>query len=62
MPAGIPQRSHASAHQLEPRDDAGNHDWIDGLETFQRHIQHKGWIGGWLLPQVWGGGRRTGGL
>ena len=19
----------------------GNHDWIDGLETFQRHIQHK---------------------
>ena len=26
-------------------------DWIDGLETFQRHIQHKGWIGGWLLPQ-----------
>ncbi|GAB4822190.1 hypothetical protein N2152v2_009236 [Parachlorella kessleri] len=29
----------------------GNHDWIDGLETFQRHVQHKGWIGGWLLPQ-----------
>ncbi|KAK9823894.1 hypothetical protein WJX72_006230 [[Myrmecia] bisecta] len=29
----------------------GNHDWIDGLETFQRHIQHKGWLGGWLLPQ-----------
>lgn len=29
----------------------GNHDWIDGLETFQRHIIHKGWIGGWLLPQ-----------
>lgn len=19
----------------------GNHDWIDGLETFQRHILHK---------------------
>ena len=30
----------------------GNHDWIDGLETFQRFIQHKGWLGGWLLPQV----------
>lgn len=30
----------------------GNHDWIDGLETFQRHIHHKGWLGGWLLPQV----------
>ncbi len=30
----------------------GNHDWIDGLECFQRHIQHKGWMGGWLMPQV----------
>ena len=30
----------------------GNHDWIDGLETYQRHIQHKGWLGGWLLPQA----------
>lgn len=30
----------------------GNHDWIDGLETFQRFIQHRGWLGGWLLPQV----------
>ncbi|KAL4423131.1 hypothetical protein ABPG77_004814 [Micractinium sp. CCAP 211/92] len=29
----------------------GNHDWIDGLECFQRHIQHKGWMGGWLMPQ-----------
>ena len=29
----------------------GNHDWIDGLETFQRYIQHRGWLGGWLLPQ-----------
>ncbi|GFR41995.1 hypothetical protein Agub_g2809, partial [Astrephomene gubernaculifera] len=29
----------------------GNHDWIDGLETFTREIQHKGWLGGWLLPQ-----------
>ena len=36
----------------------GNHDWIDGLETFQRHVQHKGWLGGWLLPQV---GARAGG-
>jgi hypothetical protein len=25
----------------------GNHDYIDGLETFQRHILHKGWLGGW---------------
>ena len=30
----------------------GNHDWIDGLETFTKQIQHKGWLGGWLLPQV----------
>lgn len=30
----------------------GNHDWIDGLDCFQRHIQHKGWMGGWLMPQV----------
>eukprot|EP00873_Tetraselmis_striata_P039964 jgi/Tetstr1/460228/TSEL_005543.t1 len=29
----------------------GNHDWIDGLETFMRHITCKGWLGGWLLPQ-----------
>ena len=29
----------------------GNHDWIDGLETFQRYVQHRGWLGGWLLPQ-----------
>lgn len=21
------------------------------LETFQRHVVHKGWLGGWLLPQ-----------
>jgi hypothetical protein len=30
----------------------GNHDWIDGLETFTKQVQHKGWLGGWLLPQV----------
>jgi hypothetical protein len=29
----------------------GNHDHYDGLETFTRHIVHKGWLGGWLLPQ-----------
>lgn len=23
-----------------------------GLETFQRKVQHKGWIGGWMMPQV----------
>eukprot|EP00879_Flechtneria_rotunda_P018990 GHRR01019937.1.p1 GENE.GHRR01019937.1~~GHRR01019937.1.p1 ORF type:complete len:748 (+),score=303.12 GHRR01019937.1:256-2499(+) len=30
----------------------GNHDWIDGLETFIKQIMHKGWLGGWLMPQV----------
>lgn len=29
----------------------GNHDWIDGLETYRRNVIHRGWIGGWLLPQ-----------
>lgn len=29
----------------------GNHDWIDGLETFMRHITCKGWLGGWMMPQ-----------
>lgn len=29
----------------------GNHDWIDGLETYKRNVIHRGWIGGWLLPQ-----------
>lgn len=29
----------------------GNHDHIDGLETFTTHILHRGWLGGWLLPQ-----------
>ncbi|KAK3262485.1 hypothetical protein CYMTET_28662, partial [Cymbomonas tetramitiformis] len=29
----------------------GNHDWFDGLDTFLRKICHKGWLGGWLLPQ-----------
>ncbi|WIA33540.1 hypothetical protein OEZ86_006664 [Tetradesmus obliquus] len=29
----------------------GNHDWIDGLETFIKQIMHKGWLGGWLMPQ-----------
>jgi hypothetical protein len=39
----------------------GNHDWIDGLDCFQRHIQHKGWIGGWLMPQVrWQAGGQAG--
>jgi hypothetical protein len=27
-------------------------DWIDGLETFIKQIMHKGWLGGWLMPQV----------
>lgn len=30
----------------------GNHDWIDGLDTFIKQILHKGWLGGWLMPQV----------
>ncbi|KAI3726692.1 hypothetical protein L1987_66492 [Smallanthus sonchifolius] len=29
----------------------GNHDWIDGLQTFMRYICHKSWLGGWLMPQ-----------
>ncbi|XP_042508858.1 uncharacterized protein LOC122084572 [Macadamia integrifolia] len=29
----------------------GNHDWFDGLQTFMRHICHRSWLGGWLLPQ-----------
>ncbi|XP_028056825.1 uncharacterized protein LOC114260838 isoform X2 [Camellia sinensis] len=29
----------------------GNHDWFDGLQTFIRHICHKSWLGGWLMPQ-----------
>lgn len=54
----LTRRASASAdllHQYEgPTAFAipGNHDWIDGLETYTRHIQHKGWLGGWLLPQV----------
>jgi len=31
---------------------AGNHDWVDGLETYSRCILHRGWLGGWLLPQA----------
>ncbi len=51
-------RASASADLLQQYDGPtafaipGNHDWIDGLETYTRHIQHKGWLGGWLLPQV----------
>jgi len=33
----------------------GNHDWLDGLATFQRRILQRGWLGGWLLPQAGGG-------
>ncbi|KAF5792364.1 putative calcineurin-like phosphoesterase domain, ApaH type, metallo-dependent phosphatase [Helianthus annuus] len=29
----------------------GNHDWIDGLQTFMRYICQKSWLGGWLMPQ-----------
>ena len=52
------RRASASADLLHRYDGPtafaipGNHDWIDGLETYTRHIQHKGWLGGWLLPQV----------
>ena len=27
------------------------------LQTFTREIQHKGWMGGWLMPQVRTGDR-----
>jgi len=52
------RRASASADLLHQYDGPtafaipGNHDWIDGLETYTRHIQNKGWLGGWLLPQV----------
>ena len=52
------RRASASADLLHEYDGPtafaipGNHDWIDGLETYTRHIQHKCWLGGWLLPQV----------
>ncbi|GMH37404.1 hypothetical protein BSKO_05277 [Bryopsis sp. KO-2023] len=29
----------------------GNHDWHDGLDTYVEQILHRGWLGGWLLPQ-----------
>eukprot|EP00210_Caulerpa_lentillifera_P006894 g6591.t1 len=29
----------------------GNHDWHDGLEVFMQSILHRGWLGGWELPQ-----------
>ncbi|MFS7972654.1 putative calcineurin-like phosphoesterase domain, ApaH type, metallo-dependent phosphatase [Helianthus anomalus] len=29
----------------------GNHDWLDGLQTFMRYICQKSWLGGWLMPQ-----------
>ena len=29
----------------------GNHDWIDGLDTYTSFILHRGWLGGWALPQ-----------
>ncbi|KAJ0818778.1 putative calcineurin-like phosphoesterase domain, ApaH type, metallo-dependent phosphatase [Helianthus annuus] len=29
----------------------GNHDGIDGLQTFMRYICQNSWLGGWLMPQ-----------
>lgn len=29
----------------------GNHDWFDGLSTFNRFICNRDWLGGWHLPQ-----------
>ncbi|CAD7700191.1 unnamed protein product, partial [Ostreobium quekettii] len=49
--------SHSSLRQLRQYDGPqcfaipGNHDWSDGLQTFIRDILHRGWLGGWLLPQ-----------
>jgi hypothetical protein len=30
----------------------GNHDWIDGLNTFRERIIGKSWIGSWYMPQT----------
>lgn len=29
----------------------GNHDWIDGLDTYVKQVLHRSSIGGWRLPQ-----------
>nr|CCA25522.1 conserved hypothetical protein [Albugo laibachii Nc14] len=29
----------------------GNHDWFDGLSTFNRFVCNRDWLGGWHLPQ-----------
>ena len=29
----------------------GNHDWIDGLDTYTKQVLHRASIGGWSLPQ-----------
>ena len=29
----------------------GNHDWIDGLDTYTKQVLHRSSIGGWKLPQ-----------
>ena len=29
----------------------GNHDWIDGLDTYMKQVLHRSSIGGWQLPQ-----------
>jgi hypothetical protein len=47
--AGLPYAPPAAAAAAAA---AAATDWIDGLETFIQQIQHKGWLGGWLLPQV----------
>ena len=30
----------------------GNHDWFDGLATYNRYILSRDWLGGWLMPQT----------
>jgi hypothetical protein len=30
----------------------GNHDYLDGLASFQKNILARGWLGGWLMPQA----------
>ena len=30
----------------------GNHDWIDGLNTFRERILGKSWMGSWYMPQT----------
>lgn len=43
--------SSSSEHPPKAYMIPGNHDWIDGLDTFTKHVLHRSSIGGWQLPQ-----------